>query len=118
MDVEIYKTIRGKKLEKYIAYMEPVNNEMRTNAYEIGATARAILAAHRDQGHSEIVVEKGKLDYYVSLDDTRGHMAAAAIEFGRGSRAGDEGLKINPRRRGAVAPLRRALEALGAFDGL
>jgi hypothetical protein len=35
-------------------------------------------------------VTHGKLDYWVSLDDTRGDVAAAAIEYGRsgGERGG------------------------------
>lgn len=51
-------------------------------AQEKASVARGVLAAHRDRGHSRIEVTRGSLDAFVSLVDTRGDVAAAAIEYG------------------------------------
>ncbi len=46
------------------------------------AIARGVLVAHRAEGHSFIEVTQGGVDSFVSLNDERGDVAAAAIEYG------------------------------------
>ena len=70
-------------LDDIIAHLPGVRAEIRSTAEAGGARAQAVLDAHRDTGDSRILVTHGKLDYWVSLDDTRGDVAAAAIEYGR-----------------------------------
>lgn len=77
-------------LDDVVAHLPGVKAELRSTATKGGAKAQAILDAHRDTGASRITVTHGSLDYFVSLDDTRGDHAAAAIEYGRsgGERGG------------------------------
>lgn len=76
-------------VDAWVAHMREVKAELRRNAFEGGARARAILSAHHHAGHARITVTKGtKLDWFVNLDDSRsgpeeGGPAAAAIELGR-----------------------------------
>lgn len=65
-----------------VAHLPGVRAAVHSVAQEKGAAARGILAAHRDRGHAQIEVTRGTLDSFVSLTDTRGDVAAAAIEFG------------------------------------
>jgi hypothetical protein len=65
-----------------VAHQPGVRAAVHAVALEKAAVARGILAAHRDQGHAQITVTRGSLDSFVSLTDTRGDVAAAAIEFG------------------------------------
>lgn len=51
-------------------------------AQERAAIARGILLAHRAEGHARIEVTRGSTDSFVSLNDERGDVAAAAIEYG------------------------------------
>ncbi|MDN5930420.1 MAG: DUF5403 family protein [Pseudonocardia sp.] len=82
-------TVYGFATDEYFAKLPGVRAELRDTAEAGGARAEAILSAHRAQGHSRITVTKGSLDWFVSLDDTRGDRAAAAIEYGRsGGRGG------------------------------
>lgn len=69
--------------DEYFAKLPGVRRTLARTAHAGAARASAILAAHRHQGHSEINVTRGTLDYFVNLDDTRGQHAAAAIEYGR-----------------------------------
>jgi hypothetical protein len=70
--------------DEYVAHMPGVRRHLKVTAEAGASRARAILAAHRAEGHSQITVTRGtKLDYFVNLDDTRGDRAAAAIEYGR-----------------------------------
>lgn len=79
----------GFATDEYFAKLDGVRDELKSTAQAGGARAEAILSAHRAQGHSRITVEDGSLDWFVSLDDTRGDRAAAAIEYGRsGGRGG------------------------------
>lgn len=71
-----------------VAHLPGVRSEVSSTANRGAGRARAILAMHRHEGHSEITVTHGSLDAFVSLDDTRGDHAAAAIEYGR---SGGEG---------------------------
>lgn len=82
-------TLYGFATDEYFAKLPGVRAELRSTAQAGGGRAETILAAHRAQGHSRITVTSGSLDWFVSLDDTRGDRAAAAIEFGRsGGRSG------------------------------
>lgn len=83
-------TVYGFATDEFFAKLPGVRAELRSTAQAGGSRAEAILAAHRAQGHSRITVNPGtKLDWFVSLDDTRGDRAAAAIEYGRsGGRGG------------------------------
>jgi hypothetical protein len=72
-----------------VAHLPGVKAEVYATAQKGAARAEGILAAHRYEGHSRITVTRGSLDAFVSLDDTRGDHAAAAIEYGRsGGRGG------------------------------
>jgi hypothetical protein len=81
-------------LDAIVAHLPGVRAELRSTAEAGAARAEAVLAAHRDTGDSRITVTHGKLDYWVSLDDTRGDVAAAAIEYGRsgGERGATQGV--------------------------
>lgn len=76
-------TIYGFATDEYFAKFPGVRKELRSTAKAGAGRAEAILAAHRAEGHSRITVTYGSLDAFVSLDDTRGDHAAAAIEYGR-----------------------------------
>ncbi|WP_263729964.1 DUF5403 family protein [Cellulomonas sp. SG140] len=78
----VYKVVNGQKIERLIARLDVVQSELTRVANERAAIARSVLAAHVDQGHSEILVEKGTIDRYVILSDDRGYGAARSIEFG------------------------------------
>ena len=72
-----------------VAHLPGVKAEVYATAAEGQARAQAILDAHRYTGASRITLTHGSLDAFVSLDDTRGDHAAAAIEYGRsGGRGG------------------------------
>ena len=73
-----------------VAHLPGVKAAVYATAKKGGARAQAILDAHRHQGHSQITVTRGGLDAFVSLDDTRGQRAAAAIEYGRSNGADGE----------------------------
>ena len=72
------------KLTKLIAHHVDVQDGLSDQQEQMAARARAVLAAHRHDGHAQITTESGIIDKYVSLDDTRGLGAAMSIEFGRG----------------------------------
>jgi hypothetical protein len=80
---EVYRRVAGKKIEKFIAYLPPVQGELEDRAFEIGVRAEGLLLEHTLEGHASIDVVQGDLDYYVILDDTAGDLAALSIEFGR-----------------------------------
>lgn len=73
-------------IQKYIAKMPETKDGLRLRATTIGRSARAELLAHRLEGHAFIEVTKGKIDYYVTLNDTNGLDAAMTIEYGRDGR--------------------------------
>lgn len=83
---KVYKTVGGKKLTKIIAMHGDVQDAVDDAAQEGAIRAAALLDArskHRT-GTSSIDVDKGRVDAYVVLDDTRGLSAALSIEYGRG----------------------------------
>jgi hypothetical protein len=79
------------KLVKFLARTPAVQSELQRQAERIAARAEIALAEIREDEdytgdhHSEIKVERGRIDRYVHLDDTRGQFAALSIEFGRQS---------------------------------
>lgn len=74
--------------DEIVAHLGGVRAAVGAKAEEGAARAKAVLSAHRAEGHSQITVTRGSLDSFVNLDDTRGDRAAAAIEFGRTGRNG------------------------------
>ncbi len=92
----------GRRGIEYIAAMHvDTQHELETRAWEIALRAEANLLAHKADGHAEILLLHGDVDYYVALDDSRGLNAALSIEFGRaGWIDPDSGLVI-----GAMEPL-------------
>ena len=66
-----------------VAHLPGVIGAVYDTAKDGGRRAEALLRAHRAEGHTRITVDRGSVDSFVALDDTRGQRAAAAIEFGR-----------------------------------
>lgn len=93
---EIHKRAsNGMKTTKVIAYTQESQDGLDFHQDVIAARARAILRAHRAEGHAKITTDRFRLDRYIILDDTAGLKAALSIEFGTD-------------RSAAVAPLRVA----------
>lgn len=68
-------------LDRMVAHMPGVRNEVSAEAQQVATRARALLAAHRHDGDSKIEVRRaGGSDSIVSLVDP----AAVSIEYGRG----------------------------------
>lgn len=65
-----------------VAHLPGVRRALKKQANRMAAIASGVLAEHRHAGHASIEVTQGSVDSFVSLDDTRGQRAAAAIEFG------------------------------------
>jgi hypothetical protein len=72
----------ARKCNKTAAYHKETGFALKRTANALFANARRRLAAHTHSGDSQILRSHGKLDYFVTLDDSRGQGAAAAIEFG------------------------------------
>jgi hypothetical protein len=76
----------ARKCNKTAAYSREAKFAVARQAEELHIRASAKLAAHRDEGDSEVTLTHGKLDWYVNLDDKRhsprSTAAAWAIEFG------------------------------------
>lgn len=93
---QVYDFINGKKLTKIIAQHQDVQRAV-TSAARHGAIRAAGLLDERAQhrtGTSTVSMEKGRIDAYVILDDTRGLNAALSIEYGRNGeeRDGESGV--------------------------
>ncbi len=70
-----------------VAHQRGVATAVNRVADRHAAIARGVLLAHRAEGHSQITVTRGRVDSFVNLNDERGDLAAAAIEYGaRGGR--------------------------------
>lgn len=80
-------------IQRVVAHSAPVKADIRARGKEMLAAARVVRAAHRDKGHVFIEGSMGRTDYSVTLDDTRGELAAFSIEFGTRGRVvvGDDG---------------------------
>ncbi|WIM95772.1 DUF5403 family protein [Actinoplanes oblitus] len=68
---------------KRVAVIEGVQAALEARTFEIAARAEVELIAHRQDGHAEIDIEHGRVDWFVVLSDERGQKAAMSIEFGR-----------------------------------
>lgn len=68
---------------KRVAQHEGVQAALEARTFEIAARAEVELIRHRQDGHAEIDIEHGRVDWYVILSDERGQKAAMSIEYGR-----------------------------------
>lgn len=80
---KVYRRVKGRKTEKFLATMDGVQEALEDIVYEAAVRAEANLRAHRHDGHAEIDVEHGDVDWYLILSDDRGQKAALSIEYGR-----------------------------------
>ncbi|WAB08717.1 hypothetical protein SEA_ANDRIS_13 [Streptomyces phage Andris] len=71
------------RLHKLVAELDGVQAEVDRRAFEVGVRAENLLIEHRQDGHAEIDIVHGDIDYYVVLSDERGQKAALSIEYGR-----------------------------------
>lgn len=69
----------NKSCNRIVAHLPGVVGAVGDRADILANRARGILGSHRETGRANIVVTRGKVDSFVSLEDP----AAAAIEFGR-----------------------------------
>lgn len=89
---EVYKWLRGYPVRKgddpvawVVARHVEVQGALMGAAMGRAAIAAGVLAAHKDSGAAQIVVEHGDVDWYVILKDKpdkHGAMNAMAIEIG------------------------------------
>lgn len=81
-------------LDEFVAKLPGTRRAINRIAKRQARKAEAVLRAHRHEGHARITVTQGKVDSFISLDDTRGQRAAAAIEYGRsgGRRGATQGI--------------------------
>jgi uncharacterized protein DUF5403 len=78
--------------ERRLAASGGVQKAVHAAADEIGARARALLAAHRQTGNASIKVDHSGIDSEVILDDP----ASLSIEFGRGGFTRKDGQYVGP----------------------
>ncbi|MDG4783252.1 hypothetical protein O7614_26685 [Micromonospora sp. WMMD961] len=94
---EVYRRVQGvgagMEVQEALANQIEVQAWLADYAFEAKAKGDALLVqAHLDNdaaqgdgddGHAEILVEHGDVDWYVTLSDERGEKAALSIEYGR-----------------------------------
>lgn len=80
---KVYKAVGGKKIQKHMAQLDGVQADLEARTFIMAARAEEALIQHRADGHAEIEVEHGDVDWYVVLSDERGEKAALSIEYGR-----------------------------------
>jgi hypothetical protein len=80
---QVYKSVGGRKTSKVIATNEGVQDALERVTFEMALRAEVELLEHRAEGHAQIEVDHGDVDWYVVLSDERGQQAALAIEYGR-----------------------------------
>lgn len=78
----VYSRVNGDQIQRLIARHIDVQKELSEQAANGARRARAKLTSHRQDGDSFIEVEKGHIDRYVVLNDTRGYGAAMSMEVG------------------------------------
>lgn len=88
MAIEIDNKVNGKKFEQFIGMMPGVAAALDDTTFEVAVKAEALLQEHQDyddetDAHSQIDIERGRVDRYVVLNDDRGQKAAMSIEYGR-----------------------------------
>lgn len=74
--------VTRRQLNKIVSHMPIVKAAVRDETVKRAQVAEGVLASHKREGHSRIVVAFGATDGYFGLSDDRGRHAAAAIEFG------------------------------------
>jgi hypothetical protein len=72
-----------RRATKQVALNDAVQAALEARTFEIAARAEVELVRHRQDGHAEIDIEHGDVDWYVILSDERGQKAALSIEYGR-----------------------------------
>lgn len=97
----IYKRAGGRKVEQIVAMHVDVQDYLERLVFEMKAQGDVMLIEHRVEGHAELEIDHGDIDWYLTLSDDRGDKAALSIEFGRA---------------GFVDP--ETGEEFGAMDGL
>lgn len=106
---EVYKTFHGMPFQEGLARWRPVQYELDDRARMMTIVARRKLREHRAEGHSFIETEKGRIDRWVILNDTRGLSAAMSMEYGRApddqGKGGMDGLYILHEATGAAKKL-------------
>ncbi len=78
--------------DAWIAHLPGVKAEVHEHGRKVEATARALLASHRQAGDARIEGETQDTDYIVSLVDP----AALSIEYGRGGYTTKGGGRVGP----------------------
>jgi len=78
--------------ERRLAASRGVQAVVHATANEIGARAKALLAAHRQTGNASIKVDHSGIDSEVILDDP----ASLSIEYGRGGYTRKDGTYVGP----------------------
>lgn len=91
---EVNRTVRGKPIEDWLAHTRMVRAALKEEAAARAEVAEGLLAAHHHDGHAQIELQRGDLDWYVILSDERGLKAAMSIEYGRRGPGGMAGLFI------------------------
>lgn len=79
---------------RVIALHQDVQAELDRRTFEIAVRAEETLIEHRADGHAEIDIVHGDIDFFVVLADDRGQKAALSIEYGR--EAGQD-IRRNPK---------------------
>lgn len=79
---EVYKEARGMYMEELIAHHSDVQYELDVQITGMLHKAEAIKAWWVDQHDSKVSADKGEIDRWLYLDDTRGLKAAMAMEYG------------------------------------
>lgn len=103
-DVEIYRRVNGRKLEKFMAVNPAVQRTLDVTAIRAARRAEALLQVRSKNrrgedlwgkgptGRVSVEVDKGKVDTWVILEARD----AMAIEFGRGPIVRKDGTIIGP----------------------
>lgn len=90
---EVFRRVNGRKITEIIARTETAQRAVDDEAIYRAQIAAGLLENEPKvrTGTSQISLDKGKIDAYVVLDDTRGLQAALTIEYGR------QAMALNPR---------------------
>ena len=86
----VYQAVNGRKLSKVIAENDGVQAQMEARTFEMAARAEVLLIEHRAEGHAQVEIDHGDVDWYVVLSDERGQKAALSIEYGRAAHTDPE----------------------------
>ena len=102
-DVEVFRRVRGQKIERVIARHVDVQAALRANGNTIAIRAQRILrSGPHSEGHSRITTNSGKIDRWVVLAD---YVPAGERKYNYPNAMA---IEMGTKRTRAVAPLRRA----------